>query len=55
MFRPFAIFRTFDLFRSGSGAGGGGSTTPTETYHILLESGDAMLLESGDHLLTEAA
>jgi hypothetical protein len=32
-----------------------GSTTPTETYHILLESGDALLLESGDHLLTEAA
>jgi hypothetical protein len=32
-----------------------GGTTPTETYHILLESGDALLLESGDHLLTEAA
>jgi hypothetical protein len=36
MFRPFAIFRTFDLFRSGSGAGGGGSTTPTETYYVLV-------------------
>jgi hypothetical protein len=33
----------------------GGGTTPTDTYHILLESGDAMLLESGDHILLEAA
>jgi hypothetical protein len=32
----------------------GGGTTPTETSHILLESGDALLLESGDNLLTEA-
>jgi hypothetical protein len=54
MFRPFALFRAFDLFRSGATTGGGGGT-PTETYHVLLESGDALLLESGDNILLEAA
>ena len=53
MFRVFALFDPAGVFRSGVATSGG--TTPTETYHILLESGDALLLESGDHLLTEAA
>jgi hypothetical protein len=55
MFRPFDLFVPFDLFRSGAITGGGGGTTPTETYHILIESGDALLLESGDNILLEAA
>jgi hypothetical protein len=32
-----------------SGEGGG------ETFHLLLESGDALLLESGDNILLESA
>jgi hypothetical protein len=52
MFRPFAIFRTFDIFRSGSGAGGGGSTTPTETYYVLA-GGNRIL--AGTDLITVGA
>ena len=36
MFRPFALFRSFDIFRSGATTGGGGGTTPTETYYVTV-------------------
>jgi hypothetical protein len=41
MFRPFALFVPFDLFRSGVATSGGGST-PTETCYVLA-GGDRIL------------
>lgn len=51
LFRQFALF---EIFRRPPGGAAGGEA-PAETYHLLMESGDALLLESGDHILLEEA
>ena len=51
MFRVFAIFVPFDLFRSGAITGGGGGT-PTETYYVRV-GGNRIL--AGTDLITVGA
>ena len=36
MFRVFSLFDLAGVFRSGATTGGGGSTTPSETYYVLV-------------------
>jgi hypothetical protein len=50
MFRPFALFVPFDLFRSGATTSGG--ATPTETYYVLA-GGNRIL--AGTDLITVGA